>query len=186
MAGSDTTATAIRSTFLHLITTPPILLKLRAEMDAAIASGTISDPITNSEAKTLPYLQACIKEGLRIRPPVEGHTAKAVPKNGDVINGRFIPGGTKISTSYLAVQRNKIYGVDAEVFRPERWLEADSGKRFEMERVLDLVFSYGKWQCLGKPVAFMELNKVFIEVSKIAFSLSIVLLFRKWRGGLRE
>ena len=44
-------------------------------------------------------------------------------------------------------------------------MEGDEGKRREMEGVLDLVFSGGKWQCLGKNVALIELNKVFVEVS---------------------
>ena len=33
-----------------------------------------------------------------------------------------------------------------------------------MERNNDLVFGYGKYQCLGKPVALLELNKVFVEL----------------------
>ncbi|KIW35514.1 uncharacterized protein PV07_02205 [Cladophialophora immunda] len=37
-----------------------------------------------------------------------------------------------------------------------------------MERNNDLILGYGKYQCLGKPVAFMELNKIFVEfVEKI-------------------
>jgi len=32
------------------------------------------------------------------------------------------------------------------------------------ETDLELVFGYGRWQCLGKSVAQVELNKVFVEV----------------------
>jgi hypothetical protein len=67
--GSDTTATAVQTTFLYLITNPRVLSKLRAEIAAASASV----PITDAEARKLPYLQAVIKEGLRIWPPVVGH-----------------------------------------------------------------------------------------------------------------
>jgi hypothetical protein len=35
-----------------------------------------------------------------------------------------------------------------------------------MEQCLDLIFGYGRWGCLGKNVAWIELNKVFVEVSK--------------------
>ncbi len=35
-----------------------------------------------------------------------------------------------------------------------------------MESTQDLVFSYGKWSCLGKSVALVELNKIFVEVSR--------------------
>ena len=68
MAGSDTTATAIRTTFLYIITTPRVLAKLLAEISGA----TLSSPISDVEAKKMPYLQATIKEGLRIWPPAIG------------------------------------------------------------------------------------------------------------------
>jgi hypothetical protein len=97
LAGSDTTATAIRSTFLHLITHPTVLRKLYAEIDTAVTDGRISSsPISDIDARRLPYLQACIKEGLRIWPPVTGLMEKVVPRQGDTINDVFIPGGTKI------------------------------------------------------------------------------------------
>jgi hypothetical protein len=52
------------------------------------------------------------------------------------------------------------------VFRPERWLEvADAEKLREMEGTVDLVFGFGKYQCLGRNIAFLELNKAFVEVS---------------------
>ena len=59
IAGSDTTATAIRSTLLHILTAPRVYNALKSEIFAAIRAGQISDPITNEEAKTLPYLQVC-------------------------------------------------------------------------------------------------------------------------------
>lgn len=66
------------------------------EIDEGIADGRISSPITDAEAKQLPYLQAIIKEGLRILPPVSGLMDKEVPPEGDTIDGYFVPGGTKI------------------------------------------------------------------------------------------
>jgi cytochrome P450 len=44
----------------------------------------------------MPYLQAVIKEGLRIFPPVAGLMSKEVPPGGDAFNGLYIPEGTKI------------------------------------------------------------------------------------------
>jgi cytochrome P450 len=164
IAGADTTATAIRSTFLNIITNPRILSKLQTE----ISTAPISTPILDSEAKKLPYLQAIIKEGLRIHPPIAALLSKEVPKGGDVLNGHFVPGGTRIGWCPWGIFRNKrIFGADADVFRPERWLETESatGEVKEMEETLQLVFSYGKYACLGKNVALMELNKVFVEVS---------------------
>ena len=96
MAGSDTAATVMRFTFLHVLTSPLILHKLRAEIDNGVREGRISSPIRDSEARQLPYLQACIKESLRLFPPVTGLLQKVAPPEGDTINGKFIPGGTFI------------------------------------------------------------------------------------------
>lgn len=171
LAGSDTTATAIRSTMLFLLASPPSYLKLQAEIDSAVKSRLTSSPvITSTESHQLPYLRAVIKEGLRVHPPVTDILPKVVPPEGDTveIEGEmvFIPGGTNVGYAAWAVQRNKkVFGEDAEVFRPERWLES-SGKALElMMKAHDYTFGYGKWGCLGKNVALMELDKVFFEVS---------------------
>lgn len=162
MAGSDTTATAMRATLLYLLMNPRVVAKLRHE----ISTNPISSPIQDAEARKLPYLQAIIKEGLRVFPPVVGLMSKEVPAGGDVINGLFVPGGTKIGYGAYGIFRNKtLWGQDANTFRPERWLEASPDHVREMESTLDLIFSYGKYQCLGKNLAQMELNKMFVEVS---------------------
>jgi cytochrome P450 len=90
---------------------------------------------------------------------------KTVPKGGDTLNGIFVPGGTEIGYCAWGVQRNKeIFGRDAELFRPERWLEAGEENLRVMNATVELVFNYGKWQCPGKSVAVIELNKIFVEV----------------------
>jgi cytochrome P450 len=161
IAGSDTTASGIRGTLLHLITSPDIYCKLRAEIDDA----TLSSPVQDIEAKGLPYLQACIREGLRIWPPATSPGFKLVPKGGDTIAGVYLPQGTKVGMSIYNVMRDKaVFGEDADVFRPERWLDAGDEKRDTMEKQLDMLFSPGKWMCLGKSIAWLELNKVFVEV----------------------
>jgi hypothetical protein len=58
-----------------------------------------------------------------------------------------------------------LYGEDASNFRPERWLEEkDPEKLAAMIRTNDLIFGYGKWSCLGKSVAHMEIGKLIFEV----------------------
>lgn len=160
-AGSDTTATAIRATLLYVLTHPRVHRKLLAE----IKSAPISSPIKYKEARELPYLQAVIKEGLRIHPPVPSLLSKKVPPSGDVIDGCYIPGGTRVAHNIWAMQRAPVFGEDAEVFRPERWMEAKAEQLIRMGQCTDLVFGHGRWGCLGKQVALMELNKVIVEVS---------------------
>jgi hypothetical protein len=92
--------------------------------------------------------------------------AKKVPPEGDKINGVFVPGGTKIGANMWALLRRKdVFGDDADVFRPERWLEASPDELQKMEAVGELVWGYGRYVCLGKSVALIELNKIFVEVS---------------------
>jgi cytochrome P450 len=131
----------------------------------AIEQGRVSSPITLQEALKLPYLQAVIWEGFRMKTPVTWGHYKVVPPGGDTINGLFIPGGTAIGHNSLALARRKdIWGDDAAVFRPERWVECSADKKMEMDRAVEIVFGGGRWMCAGKSVAIMELNKVFFEV----------------------
>jgi cytochrome P450 len=58
----------------------------------------------------------------------------------------------------------KIYGKDAKVFRPERWFESDPAKLNDMVRTNELIFGYGKYRCLGKTVADIEIGKLIFEV----------------------
>ncbi|TDZ40601.1 Cytochrome P450 monooxygenase lolP1 [Colletotrichum spinosum] len=163
LAGSDTTATAIRGTFLHIMTSPRVTSKLLAEIKATQSTRPV---VTEAEAKMMPYLQAVIKEGLRIFPPVVGQMTKEVPKGGDTFKGVHFPEGTRIGWGAWGIfHRTDLWGSDADVFRPERWLEADAEQLRLMEGTLELIFGYGKWQCLGRNVAMMELRKIFVEVS---------------------
>lgn len=150
---------------LHIITIPRVYNKLRAE----ISNTTYSEPvIPDSIGRELSYLQAVIKEGLRIFPPVAGLMSKEVPPQGDTWKGKFIPGGTSVGYCAWGIfRREDLWGSDAGEFRPERWIESPPEKIKEMESALDLIFSYGRWQCLGRPVALMELNKIYVEVSPL-------------------
>jgi cytochrome P450 len=178
MAGSDTTATALRSTMLYLITHPRVCSKLRTEIDGAVSSGAapISPGIASDDClRTMPYLQAVVREGLRMHPPVTDVVPKKVPAGGDTfrLDGKtyHLPAGTNIGYNAWGVHHNKtIFGEDAKVFRPERWLleekdESSVEQLAAMRRTTEMIFGYGKYQCLGKPVAWLEITKVIFEVS---------------------
>ncbi|KAK1980365.1 cytochrome P450 [Colletotrichum cereale] len=184
LAGSDTTATAIRATILHVITNPKASAALRAEIDAAASSDLSRPVVSDAEARTMPYLQAVVREGLRIFPPVAGQMSKEVSNGGagDTFKGVHLPEGTRIGYCAWGVfRRPDVWGPDAHVFRPERWLEADAERLRLMEGTLELVFGYGRWQCLGRSVALMELNKVFVELLK-RFDLVLVDPTNPWHS----
>lgn len=163
VAGSDTSAGAIRFILLYILTNPRVLASLRHEIDTHKPSWPV---ITDAEARGMPYLQAVILEGLRMSPPITGMLVKTAPVGGDTVGGVWIPGSTEVGVSWYGMMRREdIWGEDAEVFRPERFLEAAPERRREMEAVADMNFGYGRFRCLGRPLAFLEMNKIFIEVS---------------------
>jgi len=90
---------------------------------------------------------------------------KEVPAGGVTLKDLYIPEKTNIGWSVFGMMRNeKVWGPDAWVFRPERWLEGTPEEIRDKELNVEMVFGYGKWQCLGKNVAYIELNKIFVQV----------------------
>lgn len=122
---SNTTATCIRTILSHLRTFPIAYQTLRAE----VSSANLSSPVSESEAKAVFYLQAVIEEGLRMWPPVSAMMFKVAPDGGDFIASVRMREGTKVGVCWYGVSRSKeCYGEHANVFQPERWLEANAAK----------------------------------------------------------
>ena len=167
-AGTDTTATALQGTMFYLLSTPSAYARLKAEIATGIREGRISSPITDQEARKLPYLQAVLNEGIRMIPPVMNGFPRQVPPEGDTICGRFVPGGTDIFINFVGLLKDKaVFGEDANMFRPERYLECDEETRNRRFQTTELAFSQGRWKCLGQKLAWLQLEKVFVEVSTI-------------------
>ncbi|KAM7183293.1 Pisatin demethylase [Rhypophila sp. PSN 637] len=168
VAGSETSASAMRIIMLSLLSSPTTYYKLKQVVKQAVREGKASSPvITKEECSAIPYLRAVIYEGLRMRPPAPCQFPKVVPPQGETVQGKFfLPGGTNVGMNLPALLRQQaVFGPDADLFRPERFMEAaDEAQRIEMERTVELVFGSGRWMCAGKPIAFMELYKSFFEL----------------------
>lgn len=95
VAGSETTATSLLGTINYLASAPSVRNKLAAELDAVFASDS-DIKLESLTHKPIPYLEATIKEGLRICNPVPGGLPRIVPPAGDVYAGVFLPGGVSI------------------------------------------------------------------------------------------
>ncbi|KAL2284731.1 hypothetical protein FJTKL_08811 [Diaporthe vaccinii] len=175
VAGAESTASAIRSILVHTMTTPRVYVKLKAEIKAALDEGTVTSPIQMDQALNLPYLQAVVFEGLRMRPPVLGLLPKVVPAGGDTLGGQCVPGGTNICSNTGALLRSRsLFGPDADVFRPERFTELEATtRRRDMERNVEFAFGSGQWQCVGRRIAFMKLSKTVFEVFR-KFDLQLI------------
>ncbi|KAL9098008.1 MAG: hypothetical protein Q9187_009754 [Circinaria calcarea] len=92
LAGSETTATVLSGATFYLLKNPDALHKLTVEVRNAFSQ---ADEITFNAVARLPYLQACIQEALRMYPPIPGIFPRRTVPEGDVINGRFIPGNVR-------------------------------------------------------------------------------------------
>lgn len=57
-----------------------------------------------------------------------------------------------------------LYGDDATTFRPERWFIDDVDRLAKMTRTNDMIFGYGRWVCLGRNVALIEIHKCIFEL----------------------
>lgn len=182
-AGSDTTAISLSSILYHLLKYPSTFKRLQNEIDVGLAAGTISDPITFKEANQLPYLQAVIKEGLRLHSATGLPLARLVPAPGIIIAGLDFPGGATVGiNSWVAHQNQSVYGSDAHVWRPERWLEIqDQGRGAEVEKFF-FAFGMGSRTCVGKNVSLIEMSKLIPQLlSRFDFVLDEEIERNGWR-----
>ncbi|OQV05157.1 hypothetical protein CLAIMM_09941 isoform 1 [Cladophialophora immunda] len=98
-AGSDTTGIALTGTLYHLLKNPGAYKRLKDEIDEAEKNKTLSRSAKLRETQPLPYLQAVIKEGMRVHPSVAFILPRHVPEGGCTIAGKFLPAGV----SFLSV-----------------------------------------------------------------------------------
>ncbi|KAF3192245.1 hypothetical protein TWF225_000505 [Orbilia oligospora] len=157
-AGSDTTAISLRAIMYNLMKFPAALHALRTELSiAGLSPSTIPK---YSQTNSLPYLSAIIKESLRLHPAVGILLERIVPAGGVTLCGEFLPEGTIVGCNPWVIHHDKrVYGADAEFFRPERWIEATEEQKADMERSY-LVFGSGKRTCIGKNISLLEIYKI--------------------------
>ncbi|KAK7393863.1 hypothetical protein QQX98_013353 [Neonectria punicea] len=114
---------------------PEVTRKLRQEIDEHQSRATDSKHFSFRETQDMPYLQAVIKEALRLHPAVGLPLERVVPEGGATIAGRFFPSGAIVGVNCWEEHTNQtIFGPDPEVFRPERWFESDKQKLDAMNR----------------------------------------------------
>lgn len=164
IAGSDTTAIVLRAILYYAIRTPGVLAKLREELDS---SGT-TYPVPYKIAQHLPYLDATIREAMRMHHIVSVLFERTVPASGYTLpNGTKLPQGTVIGMIPWTLNFDEeIWGPEPDSFKPERWLQGEGEAKDVFEKRLavmkhnDFSFSYGPRVCLGRHIATLEVWKV--------------------------
>ncbi|KAF2972932.1 hypothetical protein GQX73_g598 [Xylaria multiplex] len=150
-AGSDTTAMALTQTLSLLIQHPQHLDTLRNEVDSAMGQDEMV--AAYDKVKDLPFLRACVDEGLRLMPPTAAGLPRRTPPQGAQIMGEWIAGDTSVNMSIYACHRDESYFPDPEIFNPERWINPEARRRLESAFI---PFSAGARSCLGRNITYLE------------------------------
>ncbi|EUC61057.1 cytochrome P450 family monooxygenase [Rhizoctonia solani AG-3 Rhs1AP] len=163
-AGSDTTSNSLSAMCFYLAKHPRTQRKLQAELDEHVPlksgrqdedSNATPDPVvTYQSVKDLPYLNACLKETLRLHSTVGVGLPRVVPAGKSItIAGQTFEAGCTMSVPSFVTNRANVWGQDAEDFRPERWLEDTNG----MFGKYYSPFSFGTRACIGRNLAIMDM-----------------------------
>ncbi|KAJ7765863.1 cytochrome P450 [Mycena maculata] len=145
ISGHDTSAGALSTLFYFLATHPEIQRRAREEIAAVVGKADFT--AENLSANSLPFLNACIRESLRINTPI----SYVVPRmsSADAQLGKYtIPAGTSLTVDIYAIHHTEAVWKDPHVYRPER---------FDTEGLKNWVpFALGPRQCPARNFAMYE------------------------------
>ncbi|KAF2471722.1 fatty acid hydroxylase [Lindgomyces ingoldianus] len=153
IAGHETTSGLLSFAFHNMLKNPVTYFKAQQEVDRVIGRGKI----TVDHLKDFPYINAILRETLRLTPTAPAFTRGVRPENKEDIP---IVGGYKIKREWSVlcliakIQKDpKIYGEDANEFRPERMLDEEFNK---LPKAAWKPFGTGMRACIGRPFAWQE------------------------------
>ncbi|KAK8228037.1 cytochrome P450 monooxygenase-like protein [Phyllosticta capitalensis] len=177
--GSETVGYALMVGTFHLVKEPKKLQRLVEELEATWSASSGDRAPALKELERLPYLDAVIKESLRLSSGVVAGLPRVVPREGATISGESVPGEAIVSTGSIFVHRNADIFPSPHSFNPERWLNEPG-----LENWL-VAFARGPRMCLGHNLAWAELRLTFAYVfhqfgrdMKLAASSTTELKFR--------
>lgn len=152
IAGHETTSGLLSFTFYYLLKSPSAYKKAQSEVDQVIGK----NPITVDHLTKLPYLNAVLRESIRLQP-----TAPAIglhAKEDTTLGGKYeCKKGVPIVAVLPKVHRDPlVWGEDAEEFRPERMLDEEFERRNKEFPNCWKPFGNGMRACIGRPFAWQE------------------------------
>ncbi|XP_029376383.1 steroid 17-alpha-hydroxylase/17,20 lyase [Echeneis naucrates] len=166
-AGVETTTTVLRWAVIYLIHHPQVQRRIQEELDSKVGAGR---PPQLSDRGSLPYLEATIREVLRIRPVAPlfiPHVALSDTSIGDFTVRR----GTRVIINLWSLHHDEAEWENPDRFDPGRFLNSE-GTAVVIPSSSYLPFGAGVRVCLGEALAKMEL---FLFLSWILqhFTLSV-------------
>ncbi|KAL3672571.1 hypothetical protein V7S43_001866 [Phytophthora oleae] len=166
LAGMDTTAWSLSWLIVMLNRNPKVETKLRQELREKLPR-LFSDPNyvpTMDDVENLVYLDAVLRENLRLNPVVPLN-AKEANRDTTLVDGTFVKNGTRVYIpSYTLGRMKSVWGRDASKFKPERWLMQDPWTGELTIRPVSafqfVSFHAGPRTCLGMRFAMLEMKTV--------------------------
>ncbi|KAL4753908.1 hypothetical protein BDW72DRAFT_201139 [Aspergillus terricola var. indicus] len=158
-AGHETTSSALQWSVYALCKHPDIQTRLRQEIRSNLPSIASDDPepITAEAVDSLAYLHAFCNEVLRFHPSVP-ITFRTTTRD-TTLAGSLLPKGTQLTISPEVINHDpELWGPDAHVFNPERWLgpgRANTGGASSNYALM--TFLHGPRSCIGQGFAKAEL-----------------------------
>lgn len=116
--------------------------------------------VTKDKLLEFTYLRACLKESLRLRPPMP--VLSRILTKDITIYGYKIPKGTYILLATHLSSLREEHFEDAEKFKPERWIDSPRSK--EMEILASIPFGHGPKACLAKELAETQINLLIYKI----------------------
>ncbi|XP_047320428.1 cytochrome P450 CYP82D47-like [Impatiens glandulifera] len=167
IAGADTTANMVTWTLCLLMNHRHVLIKVEAELDIHVGKGRI---VEESDIPNLVYLQAVIKESLRLYPPAPLGGPREVTRDC-VIGGYHVAAGTRLFLNIWKLQRDPKIWSDPLEFQPERFMTTHSnidvhGQSFEL-----IPFGAGRRVCPGIKLA-MKMGQLVLASLLHSFQFS--------------
>ncbi|XP_070822236.1 cytochrome P450 4B1-like [Chaetodon trifascialis] len=149
--GHDTTASGL-SFILYCLACNPEHQKICRDEIMQVLEG--KDTVEWEDLSKLPYTTMCIKESLRLYPPVPG-ISRIITKPMTFFDGRTLPAGSLIGINVYGIHRNAAVWENPDVFDPLRFLPENVSKRSPHAFV---PFSAGPRNCIGQNFAMNELK----------------------------
>lgn len=118
------------------------------------------DPFSWKALEQMTILHCCIKETIRLYPPLV-FLMRDVVKEQTTPDGIVIPKGHRVMVAQAMTMRLPEYFPDPDEFKPSRWLGNAASK---LQRYLFIGFGEGMHTCMGQRFAYMQIKSVLIKL----------------------